>query len=183
MEIILREAIENLGRPGDVVSVRAGYARNFLLPRKLAYLATPGNIKVMEQEKSKLIRREAERRSEAEELRDMLNQLELIAERRVGEQDVLYGSVTSADIADAIEAKGFIIDKRKIVLGDNIKKLGEYAIPIRLYTEVVAEVTLHVRPEGATAAAEAKEAKEAKAAKAAAEAEAAGEDSGPAEDA
>lgn len=150
MEIILREAIENLGRPGDVVNVRAGYARNFLLPKKLAYVATAGNVKVMEQEKHKLIRREAERRSEAEQLRDMLNQLELVAERRVGEQDALYGSVTSADIADAIEAKGFIIDKRKILLGDNIKKLGEYSIPIRLYTEVVAEVTLHVRAEGAT---------------------------------
>jgi len=175
MEIILREAIENLGRPGDVVNVRAGYARNFLLPRKLAYLATPGNVRVMEQEKHKLIRREAERRSEAEQLRDMLSQLELIAERRVGEQNALYGSVTTADIAEAIEAKGFTIDKRKIVLADNIKKLGEYTIPIRLYTEVVAEVTLHVRAEGATAAAEA-------AAEAATKAEAAEPESSSAED-
>jgi large subunit ribosomal protein L9 len=159
MEIILREAIEKLGQPGEVVHVKPGYARNFLLPRKLAYVATPGNLKVMEQEKHKLIRRETARRSEAEQLRDLLSQVELVAERRVGEQKALYGSVTSADIADALERKGFTVDKRKILLDDNIKKLGEYTIPIRLYTEVVAEVTLHVRAEGATAAAEAAKAK------------------------
>ena len=148
MEIILREAIEKLGHAGDVVTVKDGYARNYLLPRKLAYLSTPGNVKVMEQEKAKLVRHEAQQRQEAEKLRDTLNGIEISVERRVGEKEVLYGSVTSADIAEAIEAKGFKIDKRKILIDDNIKQIGEFTIPIRLFAEVIAEVKLRVEPEG-----------------------------------
>ena len=148
MEIILREAIERLGQAGEVVTVRDGYARNYLLPRKLAYLSTPGNVKVMEQQKAKLIRHEAQQREEAEKLRVMLNGIEISVERRVGEKEVLYGSVTSADIAEAIEQKGFTIDKRKILIDENIKQIGEFTIPIRLFTEVVAEVKLRVEPEG-----------------------------------
>jgi large subunit ribosomal protein L9 len=153
MEIILREAIEKLGHAGEIVEVKNGYARNYLLPRKLAYVATPGNIKVMEQGNAKLIRREAELRGEAEKLREMLGAVEIVIERRVGEQSVLYGSVTSADIAEALDGKGFTIDKRKILLNEHIKQIGEFSVPIRLFTEVVAEVKLHVRPEGGKPAA------------------------------
>ena len=150
MEIILREAIERLGRAGDIVTVKNGYARNYLLPKKLAYLSTPGNLKVMEQQKARLVRHEAEQRKEAEKLRDMLNDIEISIERRVGEKAVLYGSVTSADIAEAIEEKGFTIDKRKILIDEHIKQIGEFNIPIRLFTEVIAEVKLRVEPEGRT---------------------------------
>jgi large subunit ribosomal protein L9 len=149
MEIILREAIETLGHAGDVVKVRDGYARNYLLPRKKAYLATPGNLRVMEQEKAKLIRREAELRGEAEKLREMLSAVEIRIERRVGEQGVLYGSVTTADIAEALDAKGYTIDKRKILIDEHIKEIGEFSVPIRLFTEVQAEIKLRVEVEGA----------------------------------
>jgi large subunit ribosomal protein L9 len=148
MEVILREAIDRLGQVGEVVTVKDGYARNYLLPRKLAYLSTPGNVKVMKQEKVKIDRHEAQQREEAEKLRDALNGVEISIRRRVGEKEVLYGSVTSADIAEAIEAKGFKIDKRKILIDENLKQIGEFTIPIRLFTEVIAEVKLRVEPEG-----------------------------------
>ena len=149
MEIVLRERIENLGHAGDVVTVRSGYGRNYLLPRKVAYLATPGNLKVIEQESQNLARKETERRGEAEKLRDMLGAVELVFSRRVGEQEVLYGSVTSSDIGDALEEKGFTVDRRKIVMDDHIKKLGEFVVPIRLFPEVVAELKLRVEAENA----------------------------------
>ena len=148
MEIILREAIDRLGGAGDVVKVKDGYARNFLLPQKKAYRATPGNLKVMEQEKTRMVRREAALRGEAQKLRELLSGVEIDIERRVGEHGVLYGSVTSADIAESIGTKGFTIDKRKILLDEHIKEIGEFRIPIRLFTEVTAEVTLRVVPEG-----------------------------------
>ncbi len=151
MEIILREAVDRLGSAGDVVKVKDGYARNFLLPQKKAYLATPGNLKVMEQENTRILRREAAERGEAEKLRELLSTVEIDIERRVGEQGVLYGSVTSADIAESIGTKGFTIDKRKILLDEHIKEIGEFRIPIRLFTEVIAEVTLRVVPEGGAA--------------------------------
>lgn len=144
MEVVLRERIEKLGNAGDVVSVRSGFARNYLLPRKLAYLATPGNLKVIAQQRQKMLRREAEYREEAEKLRETLGQIELSFSRRVGEQDVLYGSVTSNDIAEELEKKGYTVDKRKIVLEEHIKKLGEFVVPIRVFPEVVAEVKLRV---------------------------------------
>jgi len=148
MEIILREAIEKLGHAGDVVKVKNGYARNYLLPRKKAYLATQGNLKIMEQEKTKLLRHEAEQRAEAEKLAEALSSVEISVERRVGPQDTLYGSVTNADVAEQLEAKGFSIDKRKILLEDHIKSIGEFQVPIRLFTEVIAEVKLTVVPQG-----------------------------------
>lgn len=154
MEIVLRETIESLGRAGDVVTVRPGYARNYLLPRKLAYRATPGNLKVIEQERRNLARREAERRDEAERLAAMLAELVLVFPRRVGEQDALYGSVTSSDIGDALEEKGFTLDRRKIGLDDHIKKLGEFVVPVRLFPEVVAELKLRVVDESADPRAE-----------------------------
>ena len=147
MEIILREAIDKLGHPGDVVTVKAGYARNYLVPRKLAYLATPGNLKIMEQERNNLLRREAKQKGEAEKLREVMNAVEITVTRRVGEQEVLYGSVTTSDIADELEKKGFKVDKRKINLDDHIKQLGEFVVPIRLFADVVAEVKLRVEAE------------------------------------
>ena len=147
MEIILREAVDSLGHPGDVVSVRAGYARNYLLPRKLAYLATSGNLKIMEQQRNNLLRRESKQKAEAEKLREMMSSVEISVTRRVGEQEVLYGSVTTSDIAEELEKKGFTVDKRKIAIDEHIKQLGEFLIPIRLFTDVTAEVKLRVLAE------------------------------------
>jgi large subunit ribosomal protein L9 len=147
MEIILRESIEKLGHPGEVVTVKAGYARNYLVPRKLAYPATPGNLKIMEQERNNQHRREAKQKGEAEKLREVMNAVEITVTRRVGEQEVLYGSVTTSDIADELEKKGFKVDKRKINLDDHIKQLGEFVVPIRLFADVVAEVKLRVEAE------------------------------------
>lgn len=147
MEIILRQAIEKLGTAGDVVKVRPGYARNYLLPRKLAYLATPGNIKVMAQEHNKLLRKEALQREEAEKLRDRIQAVEITFQRKVGEQETLYGSVTNGDIAEELMKKGIEIDKRKIGLDEHIKQVGSFDIPIRLFPEVIAQIKLHVEPE------------------------------------
>ena len=147
MEIILREEIDHLGHPGDVVTVRAGYARNYLVPRKLAYVATPGNLKIMEQESNNRSRRDAKQKGEAEQLRDSMSSVEISVTRRVGEQEVLYGSVTTSDIAEELEKKGFTVDKRKINLDEHIKQLGEFLIPIRLFAGVIAEVKLQVKAE------------------------------------
>ena len=155
MEVVLRETVDKLGNAGEVVSVRPGYARNYLLPRKLAYAATPGNLKVIGQERHKILRREAQGREDAEHLRRQLDEVEIVFSRRVGEQEALYGSVTSGDIAEELEKKGFAVDKRKIGLDDHIKKLGEFVVPIRLFPDVVAEVKLRVvaeSPEGGPAA-------------------------------
>ncbi len=149
MEIILRQAIEKLGSAGEVVEVRPGYARNYLLPQKLAYPATPGNIKVMEMERGKLLRKEALQREEAEKLRDMIQAVEITFLRKVGEHETLYGSVTNGDIAEELSKKGITVDKRKIGLEDHIKQIGSFDIPIRLFPEVIAQVKLHVEPEDA----------------------------------
>ena len=147
MEIILRETIENLGRAGQIVKVADGYARNYLLPRKLAYPATAGNLKVIEFEKQSLLRKEAKQADDATKLKTLLDAVEIIIRRKVGEQNALYGSVTNSDVADALEAKGFNIEKRKIHMDDHIKMLGEYAIPVRLFKDVTANVKLKVEPE------------------------------------
>src|SRR5262245_48502681 len=147
MEVILRETIDNLGRAGQVVKVAAGYARNYLLPRKLAYLATPGNLKVIEFERQSLLRRETKQKEDAEKLKTMLDPIEIVIRRKVGEQDALYGSVTNSDVADELEKKGFQIEKRKIHMDDHIKALGEYSIPIRLFKDVTANVKLKVEAE------------------------------------
>jgi len=149
MEVILREHVENLGRRGEVVKVADGYARNYLLPRKLALPATEGNKKQIERERAKLEAREAEDRKVAGAMAERMATIELVIERKVGETDALYGSVTSADVADILAAKGFDIDKRKIQLGDPIKKLGEFDIPVRLQRDVLATVKLRVVAEGA----------------------------------
>ena len=147
MEIILRETIDNLGRAGEVVKVADGYARNYLLPRKLAYLATKGNLKVIEFERNSLLRKEAKQKEDAEKLMQLLNNVEIIIRRKVGEQDTLYGSVTNSDVAEELEKKGFQIEKRKIHMDDNIKSLGEFSIPVRLFKDVTAHVKLKVEAE------------------------------------
>jgi large subunit ribosomal protein L9 len=150
MEIILRETIDTLGRAGQVVKVADGYARNYLLPRKLAYLATPGNLKVIEYERASLLKKEAKQKDESEKLKEMLDKVEVSTRRKVGEQDALYGSVTNSDVAELLEAKGFQIEKRKIHMDDHIKSIGEFTIPIRLFKDVTAHIklTVEAEPEG-----------------------------------
>ena len=147
MDIILREKIEKLGTKGDIVHVSDGYARNFLLPKKLAMVATPANIRQIEQEKAAAVRREAVEKQEAEALAQQLSRVSLNLSRKVGEHEVLYGSVTSMDIAEALEAKGFTIDKRKIELTEAIKSLGKFDIPVKVHREVTALVGLVVSKE------------------------------------
>jgi large subunit ribosomal protein L9 len=147
MEIILRETIDNLGRAGQVVKVANGYARNYLLPKKLAYLATPGNLKVIESERHSLLRKEAKQKEDAEKLMQMLQNVEVTIRRKVGEQDALYGSVTNSDIADELEKKGFQVEKRKIQMDDHIKTIGEFSVPIRLFKDVTAHVKVKVEAE------------------------------------
>ena len=148
MEIILRESIDKLGQAGEVVQVKAGYARNYLLPRKLAYFATAGNLKLIEQEHNKILRHDSKLKDEAEKLLELIDGVEVSVSRKVGEHEALYGSVTIADIAAELEKKGFTIEKRKIGLTEHIKKLGEFDIPIRLFRDVVAQVKLRVEAEG-----------------------------------
>jgi large subunit ribosomal protein L9 len=147
MEVILRETIDTLGRAGQVVKVANGYARNYLLPRKLAYVATPGNLKVIEFERQSLIRKEAKQSDEAVKLKEMIEKVELVIRRKVGDQDNLFGSVTNSDVADELEKKGFTIEKRKIHMDDHIKKLGDFEIPIRLFKDVNATIKLKVEAE------------------------------------
>ena len=144
MKIILREDIDKLGRRGDVVKVAPGYGRNYLLPKGLAYLHTPGNAKRVDQEKRFLNVKLAREKQEAEELSRRISQISTTIVRKVGENETLYGSVTNADIAEAIEKEGFAIDKRKILLEDPIKTLGIYTVPVKLHPDVTAELKVWV---------------------------------------
>ena len=148
MEVILREHVDNLGSRGEIVKVADGYARNFLLPRKLALRATEGNRKQIERERAKFETREAEERKVAEAIAEGLANLSISVARKVGESDVLYGSVTAADIAEALAAKGFEVDRRKLQLRDALKKLGEFDVPVRLHRDVTATLKVHVVAEG-----------------------------------
>ena len=148
MEVILRDHVENVGKRGDVVKVADGYARNYLLPRKLALVATPGNRKQIERERVKLDAKEAEEKTVAEAMAAKMGGLQVVISRRVGETEVLYGSVTSADIAEALARLGFETDKRKIALREPLKKLGEVTVPIKLHREVVVQVPVKVVAEG-----------------------------------
>ena len=150
MEVILREHVDNLGRRGEVVKVADGYARNYLLPRKLALPATDGNRKQIERERVKFDARETEEKQVAQALSERLAGIEIAIVRKVGETEALYGSVTSADIADALAAQGLELDRRKIQLGEPIKKLGEFDIPIKLHREVVGTVKVKVVSEDGT---------------------------------
>jgi large subunit ribosomal protein L9 len=145
MEVILKEDINNLGHRGDVVKVADGYGRNFLLPKKLAMEATAANKAVIDQMKASAVRKSAKEKSEAEALVGQLDNVALVFERKVGERDQLFGSVTSADIAHALETKGFNIDRRKVHLEEPLKQLGEFHIPVRLHREVTAHIAVTVK--------------------------------------
>jgi large subunit ribosomal protein L9 len=147
MEVILRDHVDHLGARGEIVKVADGYARNFLLPRKLALPATEGNRKRVERERKIAEAREAGERAAAEAIATRLTALELVFTRKVGETEQLYGSVTSQDIADAVKAKGFEIDRRKILLPDAIKALGEFNVPVRLHRDVTAQLKVVVAKE------------------------------------
>ena len=144
MEVILREHVEHLGARGDVVKVTPGYARNYLLPRKLALAVTENNKRQIEREKKLAEARDREEKSAAEAVAARLGALDVEIARRVGENDALYGSVTSADIAQALKDKGFEVDKRKITLPDPLKTLGETTVPVKIHREVVAQVKVKV---------------------------------------
>jgi large subunit ribosomal protein L9 len=144
MEVILRQAVESLGKPGDVVKVSNGYARNYLLPHGVAFEATPGNLKRIQQERDRLEAAENERRGAAQGLAEKLEQVQLTFSARVGDEGKLFGSVTSADVAQQLEAQGFHIEKRQIDLHEPIKALGVYRIPIRLHADVKPEIRVWV---------------------------------------
>jgi large subunit ribosomal protein L9 len=144
MEVILREHIDSLGRRGEVVKVADGYARNYLLPRKLALLVTEGNKRQIERERAKFEAKEADEQRLAEALAERMASVEIQIARKVGETEALYGSVTSGDIAQALASKGFDLDRRKLALQEPIKKLGEFDVPIRLHREVTAHIKVKV---------------------------------------
>lgn len=144
MEVILRQAVDTLGHTGDIVKVSAGYARNFLLPRGIAYEATPGNKKRLEQERARLEAAEGERRGSAQELATKIEQVSLTFSARVGEEGKLFGSVTTADIAHELEKQGIHVEKRQIDLHEPIKALGVYRVPVRLHADVKPEVRVWV---------------------------------------
>jgi large subunit ribosomal protein L9 len=144
MDVILREDVEKLGTRGQLVKVAPGYARNFLLPNKMAVAATESNKKIVEQERQAHLRREAKVEGEAKDLGQMLGKVSITISQKAGENDQLFGSVTSKDIAEALENQGYTIERRKIVLEEPIKTLGEFKVPVRLHREVTAEVTVHV---------------------------------------
>lgn len=147
MEVILREHVDNLGRRGDIVKVAEGYARNFLLPRKLALAVTESNKRQIERERKVAEARDAEEKGQAEALAQRMAQIEVEIARRVGENETLYGSVTSADVAHALQTKGFDIDKRKIQLADPIKAIGESSVAVKIHRDVVAQIRVKVVPE------------------------------------
>lgn len=144
MEVILREDIEKLGTRGQVVNVSPGYARNYLLPKRLAVPATEANKKIIEQERQAHLRREAKLLSDAQELAKMMTGLTVTIAQKAGEHDQLFGSVTAKDIAELLEKANFSIDRKKIVLDEPIKQLGEHKVPIRLHRDVTVEITVNV---------------------------------------
>ena len=147
MEVILKEDVPKLGHRGDVVKVAEGYGRNYLLPRKLAIEATQANKAVIEQMKAAAVRRSAVEKSDAEALSKQLEGVTVSFQRKAGEKDHLFGSVTSSDIADALTHKGFNIDRRKIQLHDPLKNLGEFDIPVRLHRDVTSRVKVVIEKE------------------------------------
>ena len=147
MEVILKEDVPKLGHRGDVIKVAEGYGRNYLLPRKLAIEATQANKAVIEQMKQAAVRRSAVEKADSEALSKQLDSVSLSFQRKAGEKDHLFGSVTSSDIADALEQKGFKIDRRKIQLNEPLKSIGEFEVPIRLHREVSSKVKVVVEKE------------------------------------
>jgi large subunit ribosomal protein L9 len=145
MEVILKEDVNKLGHRGDVVKVADGYGRNYLLPEKLAIEANAANKAVIEQMKASAVRKSVKEKAGAEQLATQLSEVELVFERKVGENEHLFGSVTSGDIAHALEAKGYTIDRRKIALDEPLKSLGEYHVPVKLHREVTSHVKVTVK--------------------------------------
>lgn len=151
-KILLREDVENLGGRGEIVKVKAGYARNYLLPHQLATLATKGNINQIEKERSALLKKAATEKSTAEAQSDQMKDISLSFERKAGKDGALFGSVTSMDIAEALKAKGYEIDRRKIVLKDAIKETGDFTVSVKLHREVAIQIPVTVSVEGGEAA-------------------------------
>jgi large subunit ribosomal protein L9 len=149
MEVILREDIDKLGVRGQVVKVASGYARNFLLPKRLAVAATGSNKKIVEQERQAHLRKEAKLKVDAEDLSKLLTGVSVTITQKAGENDQLFGSVTSKDVAEALALKNYTIDRRKIVLDDPIRQLGEFKVPVKLHKDVIAEITVVVAREAA----------------------------------
>ena len=149
--VLLKEDIESLGGRGEVVKVRAGYARNYLLPRGLALLATKGNVKQVEGVRAALLKKAAVEIATAQAQADQMKDITLTFERKAGDEGTLFGSVTSMDIAEAIQAKGYEVDRRKITLKDAIKSVGNYSVPVKLHREVILNVPVSVTAEGAEA--------------------------------
>jgi len=176
--ILLREDVEALGGRGEIVKVKAGYARNYLLPQGLATLATKGNVKQIEQERAALLKRASEEKATAELQKDQMGVIELAFERKAGEGGTLFGSITSMDIAEALQAKGYEIDRKRIGLRQPIKETGEYTVNVKLHREVTLQVPVTVTAEGGEIE-QTKGAKSRKAAKA--ESEEAGADAAGAE--
>jgi len=144
MEVILREDIDKLGQRGQIVRVADGYARNFLLPRRLAVPATESNRKIVEQERQAHLRREAREKADAGDLAKLLTGVTVTIAQKAGEQDQLFGSVTAKDISEALEKRNFAIDRRKIHLEHPIRQLGEHQVTVRLHRDVSAEITVQV---------------------------------------
>ena len=147
-KVLLREDVDDLGARGEIVRVRAGYARNYLLPRNLAVEATAGNVKGIESERAALLKKEAKERATAEGQADQIGKLELEFKRKAGEQGALYGSVTSMDVAEALHQRGYEIDRHRIHLREPLKRVGEYTVPVRLHREVTIDLKVRVAPEG-----------------------------------
>ena len=147
-KILLRQDVDDLGARGEIVRVRAGYARNYLLPRKLAVEATAGNVKGIESERAALLKKEAKERATAEAQSQQMGTLDLEFRRKAGEQGALYGSVTSMDVAEALRERGYEIDRHRIHLREPLKRVGEYTVPVRLHREVTIDLKVRVAPEG-----------------------------------
>ena len=148
MEVILREHVDNLGKRGDLVKVADGYARNYLLPRKLALLATDGNKRHVERERKIMEVKEADEKGQAQAIASRLEAIDVVIARRVGETDALYGSVTSGDIAEFLKSKGFEIDRRKLILPEAIKTIGTHNVPLKLHRDVTVPLKVQVVKEG-----------------------------------
>ncbi len=147
MKVILKEDVERLGRKGDIVTVKDGYARNYLIPRGLALPVTRGNLRMIEEEKRRLLRQREKEVKTAQEMADKLSQLELEIYKKAGENDVLYGSVTASELAEALQARGFQVDRKHIILEEPIKRLGVHYFEVRVHHDVKARVRVVVKKE------------------------------------
>ncbi len=146
MKVILTDDIKGLGHRGDVVNVAAGYARNYLLPKELAFTATPGNVKRLEQERKRYDARMTKERDAALEIAKAIEGTRLVLRKKAGEHDALYGTVTSAELAEALAARGISVDKRRIELEEPIKRIGEHTVRVKLFRDVTAGIVVEVQP-------------------------------------